>query len=161
MNFRGCPRLDEVRQAQAKGHWPDACAADLRAHVEQCSDCKNEVLIPTHLQRARGEAMHAARPGPSNLLWLKAQARRRNAALQRIGRPLAAAQAFAFVVILAAIAGIVAAHWHSLANSAGAFSAVLETWGLAPVILAVGVLTMLACLAAYLTVERRQPPASR
>jgi hypothetical protein len=155
MNWRTCSRLDEVRQALAQGHWPHACAADLREHVEQCTQCANEVLITTHLQRARSESVAAARPGASNLLWLKAQARRRNAALERIGRPLAAAQAFAFVVILAAIAGIVAVHWHSLTDRASSLTAALSGWGLAPIALGVGVLTMLACLAAYLTTERQ------
>jgi anti-sigma factor RsiW len=155
MNWRECSRLDEVRQALAQGHWPDACAADLRAHVGECTHCANEVLISTHLQRARGEALAAARPGPSNLLWLKAQARRRNAALERIGRPLAAAQAFAFVVILAAIAGIVAVHWHSLTDRASSLTAALSGWGLAPIALGIGILTLLGCLAAYLTLERQ------
>jgi anti-sigma factor RsiW len=157
MNWSGCPRLDEVRQALAQGHWPDACAADLRAHVDRCTHCANEVLITTHLQRARTEAIAAARPGASNLLWLKAQARRRNAALERIGRPLAAAQAFAFVVILAAIAGIVAVHWHSLTDRASSLTAALSDWGLAPIMLAfgIGILTLLGCLAAYLTAERQ------
>jgi hypothetical protein len=161
MNLRGCSRLDEVRQSLTQGYWPDACAADLRMHVEQCSDCKNEILITTHLHRVRAEAVAAARPGASNLLWLKAQASRRNAALDRIGRPLAAAQAFAFVVILLAMAGIVAAHWHSLTDRAESFTAILSDWGLGPIMLGVSVLVMLGCLAAYLTVERPQPPASR
>jgi anti-sigma factor RsiW len=155
MNWRTCSRLDEVRRALAQGHWPDACAAGLRAHVERCAHCANEILITTHLQRARTEALATARPGASNLLWLKAQARRRNAALERIGRPLAAAQAFAFVVILAAIAGIIAVHWHSLADRASSFTATLGDWGLAPIMLGIGILTMLGCLAAYLRAERQ------
>jgi hypothetical protein len=155
MNWRGCPRLDEVRQALTQGFWPNACAADLRAHVEQCTQCTNEILITTHLQSDRSETMHTAQPGPSNLLWLKAQARRRNAAIERIGRPLAAAQAFAFAVILAVIAGIIAVHWHSLADRAGFFTAMLGDWGLAPIVLGISVLTMLGCLAVYLRTERQ------
>lgn len=155
MNWHGCPRLDEVRQALTQGFWPNACAADLRAHVEQCTQCANEILITTHLQRARSETMHAAHPGPSNLLWLKAQARRRNAAIERTGRPLAAAQAFAFAVILAAIAGVIVVHWHSLTDRAGSFTAMLGDWGLAPILLGIGILTVLGCLAAYLTAERQ------
>lgn len=100
MNWSGCSRLDEVRQTLAQGHWPHACAAELRDHVTHCSDCADEVLITTHLQRARNQAIAAARPGSSNLLWLKAQARRRTAALERIERPLAAAHTFAFVSTL-------------------------------------------------------------
>lgn len=155
MNWHGCLRLDEVRQALSQGHWPDACAAELRAHVERCSHCANEILVTTHLQRARAQTLEAARPGASNLLWLKAQARRRNAALERIGRPLAAAQAFAFTVILAAIAGIIAAHWHTLTDRASSFTTILGGWGLAPIVLGIGIITMLGCLAAYLTAERQ------
>jgi anti-sigma factor RsiW len=156
MNWRGCSRLDEVRHAFAQGHWPHACAAELRDNVEQCAHCANETLITTHLQRARSEALAAARPGASNLLWLKAQARRRNAAFERIGRPLAAAQAFAFAVILAAIAGLVGAHWHGLTDRASSFTAILGGWGVSPILLGIGILTMLGCLAAlYLRAERQ------
>jgi len=156
MNWRECSRLEEVRQALAQGHCPDASAADLRAHVDLCTHCANEVFITTHLQRARSEALAAARPGASNLLWLKAQARRRNAALERIGRPLAVAQAFAFAVVLAAIVGIIAAHWHGLADRASSLTAALGDWGPAPIALGIGILTMLGCLAAlYLRAERQ------
>jgi hypothetical protein len=155
MNWRGCPRQDEVRRALTQGFWPNACAVDLRAHVEQCTSCANEILITTHLQRARSEAMHAVQPGPSNLLWLRAQARRRNAAIERIGRPLAAAQAFAFAVILAAMVGIIATHWQNLTDRASSFTTILGAWGLAPIALGIGTLTLLGCLAVYLTAERQ------
>jgi hypothetical protein len=155
MNWHACSRSEELRQTFAQGHWPDACPADLRAHVEQCALCANEILIATHLQRARGEAMSSAQPGASNLLWLRAQARRRNAALERIGRPLVAAQAFAFAVILAAMAGLVVAHWHSLTDRALSLTTALAGWGLAPIALGIAIVTTLGCLAAYLTLERQ------
>jgi hypothetical protein len=155
VNWSGCPRSDELRQTLAQGHWPDACPAGLRAHVDGCALCANEILIATHLQRARSEAMSSAQPGASNLLWLRAQARRRNAALERIGRPLAAAQAFAFLVILAAIAGFVVYHWHSLTNRALSLTTALAGWGLAPIALGIAAVTTLGCLAAYLTLQRQ------
>jgi anti-sigma factor RsiW len=163
MNWHGCSRSGEVREALSQGRWPDACAPDLRAHVEACNDCANEVLVTSHLRRARAEAVHAARPGAANLLWLKAQAQRRNAALERVGRPLAAAQAFAFAVVLLAIVGIVASHWQTIADraltaqdpSAWSFTALLGDWGLASIVIAVSVVMILGGLAVYLTTERQ------
>jgi hypothetical protein len=159
-----CSRLDEVRQTLSAGHWPQASAPDLRAHVDTCSRCAQEVLITEHLQQARTEAVASApRPGTANLLWLRAQARRRSAALERAGRPLAAAQIFALIMVAATILGMVASHWRSVladalpAQDASSFSlsAILGNWGLIPLVAAVVVITTLGGVVAYLTVERQ------
>ena len=156
-----CSRLDEVRQALSDGHWPQASAPELHAHVATCSRCAQEVLITQHLQLARAEAISSARPGTPSLLWLRAQARRRSAALERAGRPLAAAQIFALVLVAAAIFGIVAAHWSTLFAAAqpdaSAFSltALLGDWGMAPLILGLAILTTLGGVVVYLTTERQ------
>jgi anti-sigma factor RsiW len=156
MNWSGCSRLGEVRQTLAQGHWPHACAAELRDHVTQCSDCADEVLITTHLQRARSQAVAAVRPSSSNLLWLKAQARRRTAALEQIERPLVAAQTFAFAVILATITGLIAAHWHGLTDRASMLTAALAGWGMAPILLGIGSLATLGCLAVVYLRDEKQ-----
>ena len=101
-----CSRLDEVRTALAQGHWPEACAADLRAHAETCNRCAQEILLTTHLQQDRATTITSAQPVPASLLWWRAQVRRRNAALERAGRPIAAAQIFALVITAAAVVGI-------------------------------------------------------
>ena len=158
-----CSRLDEVRQALSAGHWPQASAPDLRAHVATCSRCSQEVLITQHLQVDRAEAVASARPGTPSLLWLRAQARRRTAALERAGRPLAAAQIFALVLVAATVLGMVAAHWRAVVagalpeQGASAFSltALLGEWGLAPLIAAFALLTTLGGVVVYLTTERQ------
>jgi hypothetical protein len=57
--------------------------------------------------------MNVARIGTGSLLWWKAQARRRNSTLERVGRPLVAAEIFALLVVAAATIWVAASQWHS------------------------------------------------
>ncbi|HEY4382172.1 MAG TPA: hypothetical protein VGN01_17620 [Acidobacteriaceae bacterium] len=155
-----CSRLDEVRTALAQGHWPQACAADLRAHVEACARCAQEVLLTTHLQQTRAATVALAQPASASLLWWRAQLRRRNAALERAGRPLAAAHIFALIIALVVIARTVAAHWQTIADHAltpaeQPLSTVLGQWGLAPLLAAVAVITTLSGVVLYLSTNRQ------
>jgi hypothetical protein len=105
MNFTSCPYEKEVRQLMARGQWPDACPRELRTHVSTCRACGELVLVSEAFQQARAESLAAARPvAPAVLLW-RAQLRRRNAAVERVGRPLLGAQIFACAVALFAAAG--------------------------------------------------------
>jgi hypothetical protein len=100
-----CPNEKEVRDLIANGQWPDACPPELRAHVSACRACGDLVLVSAAFQQARAQSLAAAPTiSPALLLW-RAQLRRRNAALERISRPLLGAQIFAFVSALAAVAG--------------------------------------------------------
>jgi hypothetical protein len=159
MSSRGCSRLGEVQQALALGHWPQACPADLRAHVEGCSRCSDEVLLTSHFQLTRTETIKAASTEPPNLLWWRAQLRRRNTALERAGRPLMAAQVFALFITVVAIAGVTAIHWNALWDRLHAplssLTAMRGDWGLAPLIIGLGAVTMLGGLVVYLTAERQ------
>jgi hypothetical protein len=159
-----CSRLHEVQQALHQGHWPNASPADLHTHVAACTRCAQEVLLSTHLQNMRTVTVHSAEathPGHASLLWWRAQARRRNAALERAGRPLAAAHLFALVVVIIAIASVIASHWDSLLNRipstdwTTAFTAIVAQWGLGPLILATGVVATLSGVVAYLTADRK------
>jgi hypothetical protein len=161
MSWRKCSRLNEVRQALGLGHWPDACTPDLRAHVEACTRCSEEILVTKHFQLARSEAVAAARTEPPNLLWWRAQLRRRNAALERAGRPLAAAQVFALLIILAVIVAATASHWRGFVDRVAAqwtplssLTAMRGDWGLAPLIMGLAVIAMLGGVVVYLTAER-------
>lgn len=159
MKLLACSRLSEVRQALADGHWPQASPADLRAHVDTCPRCAQGILITQHLQQSRAVALAGSRPGSASLLWWRAQTRRRHAALERAGRPIAAAQIFAFIIVVAATIGVVAAHWHSLIATAQtapalSFTVILSDWGLAPVVVAIAAITTLGGVALYLTTER-------
>ena len=58
------------------------------------------MLVTTAFQKARAEAAGAAKSGSPGVLWWRAQLRRRNAAVERIGRPILGAQIFALAVNL-------------------------------------------------------------
>lgn len=153
-----CSHLDEVRQSLAAGQWPHAAAPELRAHAETCTRCAQEVLLTTHFQQTRTQTIAAAQPEAASLLWWRAQIRRRNAALARAGRPIAAAQGFALAVALLCIAAVVATHWASLLSRTlsvpGAAAALTSDIGLVPLILAITLITTLGGVALYLSTDR-------
>ncbi len=105
MKLTSCPFEKEVRQLMARGQWPAAGTPELRAHVSGCRACGDVVLISEAFQNARVESLAAARPvAPAVLLW-RAQLRKRNAAMERIARPLLGAQIFACAVTVLAALG--------------------------------------------------------
>jgi hypothetical protein len=154
-----CTHLDELRQALHSGHWPAASSPELRAHVGACPRCTQEVLLTTHLHQARTESMAISQPAPASIVWWRAMARRREAALNRAARPVLAAQAFALVVVLATVALITVRHWQSLVDHALAtptsISTAVDLWGLTPLILAAVLISTLGAVVLYLTTDRR------
>jgi hypothetical protein len=114
-----CAREKEVGELMQRGHWPDASSSDLRAHVAQCRGCSNLVLVTQTFQRARVDATGIAHLQSPGVLWARAQLRRRNAAVERIGRPLMGAQIFALAVCISAGVGFLVTqareglHWLS------------------------------------------------
>jgi hypothetical protein len=100
MMLRRCPREKEVKELLERGQWPQACAPELRAHVSSCRSCGELVLVTSAFQKARIEAAGAAKLGSPGVLWWRAQLRRRNEAVERIGRPILGAQIFALAVNL-------------------------------------------------------------
>jgi hypothetical protein len=100
-----CPREAEVKQLLERGQWPQATSPDLRDHVSGCRTCRELVLVTEIFQNARSVTMAAARPASPGVLWWRAQLRRRNAAVARIGKPLLGAQIFALAVSLACAVG--------------------------------------------------------
>ena len=106
MRFGACPREKEVSGLLARGHWPQAqtseLSPELRAHVAGCRSCRDLVLVRQAFRADRAVAAAAARLESPGVLWWRAQLRRRNAALERIARPIVGAQIFAVVVSLVA-----------------------------------------------------------
>lgn len=100
MILNRCTYETEVSQWLARGGWPAACRPELRAHVSACRSCGDLVLVTASFQRARTEAADAARIGTPSALWWRAQFRRRNAAVERIGKPLLGAHIFALLICL-------------------------------------------------------------
>jgi hypothetical protein len=161
-----CSHLYEIRKALTAGHWPHAAAPELRTHAEICNRCAQEILLTGHFQQARANAIADAQPGTASLLWWRAQLRRRNAALTRAGRPIAAAQVFALAVALIAMAALIATHWSgilalsapahipSAQDAAASITAIGSDWGLTTLILAITLITTLGCVVLYLSTDR-------
>ncbi|HEY1207822.1 MAG TPA: hypothetical protein VGE85_00505 [Terracidiphilus sp.] len=100
MMLNSCSREKEVADLLRRGQWPVACAPELRTHVSACRSCGDLVLVTESFLRARSASAGTARIGSSGALWWRAQLRRRNAAVERIGRPILGAQIFALAVNL-------------------------------------------------------------
>jgi hypothetical protein len=98
MMLRSCSREAEVKALVERGQWPQACAPELRGHVSSCQQCSELTVVSAAFQRARNQAMSAAKLGSPGLLWWRAQLRRRNATVERLSRPILSAQIFALVV---------------------------------------------------------------
>lgn len=154
----GCSHLNEVRETLRSGHWPAAASPELRDHVAACTRCGQEVVLTSHLQQARSEALAAMQPGSPSILWWRAQARRREAALARAARPVFAAYAFAVVVMLATVALLAARHWEAMLDRAVAapasISNIVDLWGMTPVVVGAVLVSTLGAVIVYLTVER-------
>jgi len=105
MTLQRCPREKELRDLIARGQWPAASPPELRAHLAACRSCRDLALIGKAFGSARAATVAAARPIPPGVLWWRAQLRRRNAAVERIARPLIGAEIFALGVMLLAALG--------------------------------------------------------
>ena len=173
MSFRTCSFERELAQALKDGHWPQGCTAELRDHVKACASCGEMVLLTQTFQRARNESMREAVPGSPgagspSLLWWRAQLRRRNAATERVSRPITIAQTFALLVnLLLAVVFIASQYRHGLRwASWGAelaptrvlhllsSGAVKPDWNLAILIPSLGLLALLSGLVVYLFGEK-------
>lgn len=154
---RTCLQLDELRRALHNGHWPVASSPELRAHVDTCQQCSHEVLLTTTLQDARAHAIAAARPISPTLIWWKAQARRRQAAMERAARPLIAAQIFALLMVLATGGTLVARHWQTIVATAAPVSGsdIVSGFGTASLVACAVLFAALAGVVLYLVADHR------
>jgi hypothetical protein len=115
MTFSPCSHEKEVAELLARGQWPQACTPELRAHARACRSCGELVTVTLAFQIARAQAASAAKLAAPGALWWRAQLRRRNAAVERVGRPILGAQIFALCVcIFAAAALLVSQARHGL-----------------------------------------------
>jgi hypothetical protein len=187
--MKPCPRQAELQSIVRRGHWPQACDPELRRHVETCRTCAEQLLVQHAFHAARAQAMHAARGHyPNllhpNLLWWRAQLRRRNDALERVSRPITTAQVFAFCIsILAAAAllrsqigrGLLWSSWFpqsslpqsslpqsSFSQSSTAshfdalsfFTSITTDWGLFLPLIGLGTVLLLSAVVVYLASDR-------
>ena len=106
MSLFTCAREREISDLLHKGHWPQACPDDLRAHVASCRSCSDLVLITESLQTSRRLTAELPRLEPAGAIWWRAQLRRRNAAIEKVSRPILGAQIFALTMTLVVTAAI-------------------------------------------------------
>ncbi len=171
MSLRPCPRQAEVNELLARGHWPHACPAELGAHLRECSSCAELLLVTQAFQRSRATAAAQAELPAPGALWWRAQLRRRNAALERVGKPILGAYIFALSMMVAAAASLVASQarhgfrWLDwLGQSSGAAllvqgfspSALLSSGGSLMVLIPVlATVALLGAVVLYLAAERQ------
>jgi hypothetical protein len=99
----GCAFEKDLSLALHEGRWPAACDSALQAHVTTCASCSDLVLVTTTLQHARAAATQVpALPSPG-VLWWRAQVRRRNAANERMSRPIVFTEVVTLLATLAAL----------------------------------------------------------
>jgi hypothetical protein len=172
MTLTSCPREAELRDLLAHGQWPQAAAPDLRTHATTCRSCGDLVLVTESFRQARASAIAVARLGSPGVLWWRAQLRRRNAAVERITRPLLGAQIFALAVTLLSgfgfavyearhgidwfgwfqqLAQSTATHWDQFRDT----GALDPTWGVMVVLPAIATLALLTGVAVYLATDRQ------
>jgi hypothetical protein len=161
MNIRTCPRQPEIKQLIQQGHWPDACEPELRAHVAACAACTDTVQFARIFQTARAESMLRAPMDSAGPLWWRAQLRRRNAALERIVKPIRTAQIFTAAICLLATIGFVifqersGNNWLSNLQQLWPFAST-SGWSLTLLISSAGILAVVAVAALFLASEANE-----
>ena len=171
--MKPCPHEAEVQAILRQGHWPEACDRELRRHIQTCRSCSEQLLVLHTFHAARAHAMQAAPIDHPNLLWWRAQLRRRNEALQRVGRPITTAQIFALCISILAAAALLRSqlaagfNWSSWLpqslpqSSSGSpfdalsfFTSITTDWGLFLPLIGLGTVLLLSAVVVYLVSDR-------
>ncbi len=169
MTSFACAREKEVTEMVRRGHWPQACTEELRAHVAACRSCGDLVLLTQAFHVAKAESV-PPRMGSAGALWWRAQLRRRNEAIEKINRPIVGAQIFALAIALVVGLGVIGWEWRRGFNVAASVAASLRALHLDALLpstfpamdtnvwLLVPVLAMVACVSGvivYLAIEKQ------
>jgi hypothetical protein len=167
--MKPCPHEAEVQAILRHGHWPEACDPEFRAHIETCRTCSDQLLVLHAFHAARAVSMQTARVEHPNLLWWRAQLRRRNEALQRVGKPITRAQIFALCISILAAAALLRSqitkwfNWSSSPPEPAAashfdtlsfFSSITADWGPLLLLTGLGTVVLLSAVAIYLASDR-------
>jgi hypothetical protein len=180
MTFRSCPHESEINALLERGQWPLAGTAELRAHAASCRTCGDLVLVTQAFRGSRAASVSAANLNAPGVLWWRAQLRRRNAALERMSRPILGAEIFALAITFLIAVGLVISqakhglrwlswfsdtwfsdtqqtksfHFDSLWSSS-ALTSVIPDWNLALLIPALAMLALLGGVVLYLASEKQ------
>ncbi len=98
---RECTFEAEVLAAVVEGRWPLAVEPFLREHAAACPLCSEALTVASVLAADRQELKVAPWLPAAGTVWWRAQIRARREAAAAAARPLLAAQAVAFVAVLA------------------------------------------------------------
>ena len=172
MKFSSCPYENEIRELVAHGQWPQAATPELCSHVSACRSCGDLALVSEAFLQTRAATIAVARPGSPGVLWWRAQLRRRNAAVERVTRPLLSAQIFALAITILAGLGLTtyearngvawldwfqqfaqstATHWDQW-RTTGTLD---PSWGLLVVLPAITTLALITGVAVYMATDRQ------
>jgi len=177
--MKSCPHEAEIQAVIRSGHWPEACDPELRKHVETCRTCGEQLLVLHAFHSSRAHAMQAARGHYPNLLhpdllWWRAQLRRRNHALQRVSQPITTAQIFALCISILGAAALLRAqiargfNWSSWLPQSSSpqsstashfdalsfFASITTDWGIFLPLIGLGTVLLLSAVVVYLASDR-------
>jgi hypothetical protein len=167
--MKSCPHEAEVKAILRQGHWPEACDRELRQHIQTCRTCSEQLLVLHAFHAARAHTMRAAPIDHPNLLWWRAQLRRRNQALQSVGRPITTAQIFALCISILTAAAVLRSQlasgfnwssWFPQSSSDSSFDAlsfvtsITTDWGLFLPLIGLGTVLLLSAVVVYLVSDR-------
>jgi hypothetical protein len=169
MRFGACAREKEISELLKHGHWPHACAAELHAHANSCRMCSDLVLVTVAFRKAQAESVSTQSFDSPGVLWWRAQLRRRNAAVERVGRPIVGAQIFALCInLLLAVRFIVLKPRHGFSwlselpqsqtfhlEKLWSFAFTIPNWNPALLILSLSALALLSGVLVYLATEKQ------
>jgi hypothetical protein len=97
-----CEREQQIIEATRNGAW----TSSLRAHLQDCALCTQTELIAASLQEDAASVVRRLDLPPAGMVWRRAQARRREGALQRATR-----RPFLIVGALGAVYSVVLLLW--------------------------------------------------
>ena len=83
-----CEHEGAVLEAVESGRWPQACGAELQAHVGRCSICADVLLVAQTLQLENKRVRTEVALPAAGLVWWKAQMRARREATVRAAEPI-------------------------------------------------------------------------
>lgn len=115
MNLGFCNKQKEVSAALREGRWPGACGPALLAHIAECQDCNDLVLVAETLRQARSQTMRKAKLVSSETLWWRHELERRTGVVERVTRPIAFIEKLALIAIPVVMLAVGLWQWNEIA----------------------------------------------
>jgi len=123
-----CAFEEKIAAANRLGKWSD----DLLAHVADCRVCEEVALVSSYLcESSEVTRADASLPNPG-LIWSKAQAAAKAAAMERALRPILWARRCAFGACAAAIVVAIVLAWSRIGEFFAGFVASWRSNGVSP-----------------------------